>query len=187
MSLKEKHGTPLGSYAPDFELLGIDKTVHHLSRYLEKWRGVGVIFLSNSCPYSVAYIDRLKHLQSQFQDHGFTLIGINSNDANQSPEDNFSQMEEFARSSRLNFPYLWDPTQDVAQGFGASTTPEAFLIDGQGCLCYHGQIDDNSQNPEVVKTAYVKNAITGLLAGKPIVPQSTPALGSPLVWRQLQE
>ncbi|MEQ8975134.1 MAG: thioredoxin family protein [Coleofasciculus sp. C1-SOL-03] len=184
MSLKEKHGTSIGSYAPDFELLGTDKDVHHLSRYLEKWRGVVVIFLSNNCPDSAAYVDRLKQLQTRFREQGFILIGINSNDANQSPEDSFSQMQQFASSRGLNFPYLWDPTQDVAQGFGASKTPEAFVIDGQGVLRYRGQIDDNSQDPETVNKAYVKNAIAALLAGEPISPKSTPTLGSPLVWRR---
>jgi peroxiredoxin len=184
MSLKEKHGTPIGSYAPDFELLGTDKDVHHLSRYLERWRGVVVIFLSNNCPDSAAYVDRLKQLQTRFREQGFILIGINSNDANQSPEDSFSQMQQFASSRGFNFPYLWDPTQDVAQGFGASKTPEAFVIDGQGVLRYRGQIDDNSQHPEAVNEAYVKNVIAALLAGETISPQSTPTLGSPLVWRR---
>ena len=183
MSLKEKYGTPIGSYAPDFELLGIDKDVHHLSRYLERWRGVVVIFLSNNCPYSAAYVDRLKQLQTRFHEQGFTLIGINSNDADQSPEDSFSQMQQFARSRGLNFPYLWDPTQDVAQGFGASKTPEAFVIDEQGVLRYSGQIDDNTQYPEAVNKAYLKNAIAALLAGETISPKSTPTQGSPLVWR----
>jgi hypothetical protein len=30
MSIIEKTTTPIGSYAPDFELLGIDEQVHHL-------------------------------------------------------------------------------------------------------------------------------------------------------------
>lgn len=183
MNLMEKLGTPIGSYAPDFELLGVDDAVHHLAPYLETLRGVAVIFMSNHCPYVCSYINRLKDIQSEFYHQGFTLIGINSNDSNQSPDDNFSHMKEFARARKLNFPYLWDPTQDVAQSFGAEKTPEAFAIDAGGVLRYSGQIDDNAQNPDAVQVAYLHNAIKALLVGEPIVPKSTSAIGSPLVWR----
>ena len=51
MTILETIDTPIGSYAPDFELPGIDNQVHHLSRYLEKFRSVCVISMCNHCPY----------------------------------------------------------------------------------------------------------------------------------------
>ena len=111
----EKIGTPIGSYAPDFELPGIDGQVHHLSSYLRKWRGIAVIFMSNECPYVSSYLYRLKQIQSRFESQGVTLVGINANDLYQYPKDSFEKMKKFARVNQLNFPYLWDPTQDVAQ------------------------------------------------------------------------
>ena len=60
MNLVETIDTPVGSYAPDFEIPGIDDQVHHLRRYLEKFRAVGVISMCNHCPYVEWYIDRLK-------------------------------------------------------------------------------------------------------------------------------
>lgn len=179
----EKIGTPVGSYAPDFELPGIDGQVHHLSRYLKQWRAVGVVFLSNHCPYVLSYLDRLKVIQDQFYNQGLTLIGINANDANRYPEDNFPQMKTFARHRELNFPYLWDPTQDVACGFGVEKTPEAFLIDQSGILRYSGRIDDNPHNAEFVEHPYFEQAIASLLEGEAISPTSTEVVGSPLAWR----
>ncbi len=183
MSLMEKTGTPVGSYAPDFELPGVDAQVHHLSRYLQQWKAVGVIFLCNQCSYISSYLDRLKQIQAQFQNKGFTLIGINANDAKQSPVDSFENMKKFALERQLNFPYLWDSTQDVAHGFGAQKTPEAFLIDNMGILRYNGQIDDNPEDPEAVQVPYLYNAIAALLAGEEISPKSTEVTGSPLKWR----
>jgi peroxiredoxin len=183
MSLIEKLGTPVGSYAPDFELPGIDGEVHHLSRYLERRRGLGVIFMCNQCRYVNFYLERLKQIQVEFQHHGFTLIGINANDAQQHPEDSFENMKKFAHLRKLNFPYLWDTTQDVAQSFGAENTPEAFLIDEKGVLRYRGGIDDNPQKPEAVQVPYLQNAIAALLAGEDILPKSTKAIGSPIAWR----
>lgn len=182
MTLMEKTGTPVGSYAPDFELPGIDG-VHHLSYYLQKGQVVAVIFLSNDCPYVASCIDRLKQLQVQFQQQGFTIVGINANDAQQDPEESFEKMQQFALDKQLNFPYLRDSTQDVAQCFGAQKTPQAFLVDSEGILRYRGRIDDNPDEENNVARPYLQNAIAALLSGQEVEPQSTEAIGTPLKWR----
>lgn len=184
MSVMEKTGTPIGSYAPDFELPGTDNQVHHLARYLEKYRAVGVVFMCNHCPYVQSYLGRLTQIQSEFQSQGFTLIGINANDAVQSPEDSFENMQTLAATHGLNFPYLRDTTQDVARCFGGQTTPEVFLLDNAGILRYSGGIDDNSQDPAAEKVDYLRDAIASLLQGKTaITTASTKAVGSPVKWR----
>ncbi|HEY9819366.1 MAG TPA: thioredoxin family protein [Candidatus Sericytochromatia bacterium] len=183
MSIIEKTTTPIGSYAPDFELLGIDEQVHHLYCYLQCWRGVGVVFLCNECSYVCSYIDRLKQIQAQFQNQGFTLVGINANYENRYHEQSLKNMKEFAFEKQLNFPYLWDSTQDVAYSFGVQKIPEAFLIDEMGILRYSGAIDDNVYEPEAVKVSYLQNAIAALFAGAEIFPESTEPTGSPLRWR----
>ena len=81
----EKMSTVIGSYAPDFEIPGIDGSVHHLARYLDQFRAVGVVFMCNHCPYVKLYLDRLKQIQTEFQSQGVTLVGINSNDADRYP------------------------------------------------------------------------------------------------------
>lgn len=183
MSLSEKTTTPVGSYAPDFELVGIDEEVHHLYCYLKQWRGVGVIFLCNHCPDVLFYLDRLKQIQAQFGNKGITLVGINANDTNQYHEESLKSMKQFAQKNQLNFPYLWDATQDVASSFGALKAPEAFLIDDRGIVRYRGRIDDNTQEPEAVKVRYLQQAIAALLLGENISPKSTEAIGCTLKWR----
>ncbi len=179
-----KTGTLVGSYVPDFELPGIDAQVHHLSRYLENWRAVGVVFICNHSSYVDSYLDRLKQIQSQFQQQGFTLVGINATDVNQYPEGSFENMKQFAKERKLNFPYLWDSTQDVAQGFGVEKMPTAFLIDQEGILRYTGSIDNSLQEPEALQVPYLQNAIAALLSGEDISPKSTEVTGSQLEWRQ---
>lgn len=56
MAIAEKTGTPIGGHAPDFELPGVDHSVHHLARYLEQYSIVGVVFMGNNCPYVRNYI-----------------------------------------------------------------------------------------------------------------------------------
>lgn len=176
-------GTAIGEYAPDFELPGIDNSVHHLARYLQKFRAVGVVFMCNHCPYVQLYLERLKQIQAEFASQGFTLIGINPNDAEQLPEDSFDHMKLFGEKHALNFPYLRDVTQDVAQSFGATKTPQAFLIDQAGILCYCGQIDDNPDRPTAVSQSYLRTAIAQILSGNAIAPAATSPVGCSIKWR----
>ncbi len=174
----------IGSYAPDFELPGVDSQVHHLARYLKTHQVVGVIFMCNHCPEVNLYLERLKQIQTSFKDRGFTLIGINASDANQHQEDSFENMKTFAAEKNLNFPYLWDSTQDVAHSFDAEKTPEVFLLDKNGILRYCGAIDDNAQEPEAVQVHYLRDALTALLAGEAVTLASTEAIGCSIQWAQ---
>ncbi|MEH2002969.1 MAG: thioredoxin family protein [Nostoc sp.] len=183
MNLLETIDTPVGSYAPDFEIPGIDDQVHHLRRYLEKFRAVGVISMCNHCPYVEWYIDRLKNIQAEFAPEDFTLIGMNGSDGDRDTKPSFENMKGFAQRHDLNFPYLWDSTQDVTRSFGATKTPMAFLIDTNGIVRYKGQIDDHPQDPSSAGEDYLRTAIASLLQGEKIdVPQTQP-IGTTLIWR----
>lgn len=177
--------TPLiNSYAPDFELPGIDGAVHHLARYLEQHSAIVVVFMCNHCPYVKLYLDRLKHLQTEVQSQDVALIGINPNDDQAFPEDSYEKMKSFAAENALNFLYLRDVTQDVAQSFGAQKTPHVFLLNKQGIICYQGAIDDNAQTPSAVKHRYLSDAINNLLNNQPISLTSTTPVGCSVKWRQ---
>ncbi|MGJ3246117.1 MAG: thioredoxin family protein [Elainellaceae cyanobacterium] len=180
----EKTLTPVENYAPDFELPGVDGSVHHLARYLDRYQAVGVIVMCNHCPYVKLYLDRLKRIQAEFQSHRFTLIGINANDDHQFPDDSFETMRTFAVAQQLNFPYLRDVTQDVARTFKAERTPEAFVINQSGIICYRGAIDDNAQHPDAVTTHYLRDAIAQLLSIGRVKHSSTRAVGCSVKWRK---
>ncbi|MDF5737088.1 MULTISPECIES: thioredoxin family protein [unclassified Nostoc] len=183
MNLLETIDTPVGSYAPDFELPGIDDQVHHLRRYLEKFRAVGVISMCNHCPYVDWYLGRLKNIQAEFAPEGFTLIGVNGSNSDRNTRSSLENMKAFALGHDLNFPYLWDSTQDVTRSFGATKTPMAFLIDTNGIVRYKGQIDDHPQDPSSVGEDYLRTAIASLLQGQKIdIPQTEP-IGTTLIWR----
>jgi peroxiredoxin len=179
----ETAGTTIGSYAPDFELPGTDNAVHHLARYLERSKSVGVVFMCNHCPYVRLYLDRLKKIQATFQAQKFTLIGINANDATQYPDDSFENMKHFAVEQQLNFPYLRDVTQDVARSFGVKTTPEVFLLDQAGIVRYHGRIDDNPEDASAVRSPNFQIAIARVLEGASVPVPATEPVGCSVKWR----
>jgi len=176
----------INAYAPDFELPNIDGNVGHLTRYLEKFEIVAVIFMCNHCPYVKAYIERLIELQNYFSDRfpgKVTLVGINSNDQVKYPEDSFTKMQEYAKNWRINFHYLRDRNQEVAEAFGATCTPEPFVVDRQGILRYRGQIDDNYRDPTAVTEPSLKLAIEQMLKGETISKAMEPAIGCSIKWK----
>jgi len=176
--------TIIGRYAPDFELPGITGEVHHLRTYLERYSAIGVVFMANRCPKVRQYLDRLKQIQSEFSHRNFTLVGINPNDGDGDPEESFEKMREFKTEFDLNFPYVRDVTQDVAKGFNVEVTPQAFLIDKSGRVCYGGAIDDNADDPNGVQQAYFKDAIVRLLENGDVDPFSTEAIGCAVQWKE---
>jgi peroxiredoxin len=184
MTLMETLNTPTNTYAPDFELPGIDEKVYHLGRYLENYQAVAVVFIGNNCPYVNSYLDRLKQIQQKFESRGFSLIAINSNDNGGTLEDSFESMKSFAAKNDLNFPYLRDPTQDVAKSFKATVTPEVFLLNKQSIVMYKGRIDDCQESLDRVQNPYLESNIEALLNKTAISPSFTEAIGSSIKWRQ---
>lgn len=179
MIVLEKSTNLIDNYAPDFELRGADNQIHHLACYLEKFRAVGVIFVSNHCPRVQLYLERLKKIQKMFQHQGLTLVAINPKGERQNTDCSFENLKTFAVRHQLNFPYLWDSTWDVTWSFGAEKAPTAFLVDRKGIIRYVGAIDDNAQ-PEEVKRHYLRDAAISLLQGKAIQTTSTEPVGDSL-------
>ena len=59
-----------------------------------------------------------------------------------SRQDAFVSVSAFAQEREIPFPVLKDFDQQVADDFGAARTPEAFVLDAQRVIRYHGRIDD---------------------------------------------
>lgn len=169
----------VGSQAPDFSLKNIDGNTVSLSDYLNE-KGVMVIFSCNPCPYVKAYEDRMIALHNEFAPQGYPIVFINPNDDVQQPEDSMDRMRERAAEKNYPFPYLKDETQHVYQAYGATRTPEIFLLKNEGShftVAYTGTIDDNYKDASAVEEAFASNAVNALLAGKDPNPATTVALG----------
>lgn len=172
----------LQEFAPDFELPSITGEVVHLTALLQQHQVVAVIFMCNHCPYVKAYIPRLIALQREFAERNVIFVGINANDDRNYPEDSYEKMQFYAHEWGLNFPYLRDRNQEVAQSFGAVCTPEPFVLDRQGQLRYHGAIDDNHRDAAAVTRQDLREAIACILADQEFPRPITPAIGCSVKW-----
>lgn len=179
----QTEASTIGNYAPDFEIPGIDKEVYHLGTYLKKFKAIAVIFMSHDSPEVDKYTDRLNQIQAEFEPQGFTLVGIDSNHRQESIADSFAVMKSFAEVKNLSFPFLRDPTQDVAKSFKVKVMPTAFLLDNNTIIRYSGRIDDSIESAARVTKSYLRDTIEALLKGTPLATDYVEPVGSPIIWR----
>ena len=69
---------------------------------------------------------------------------------------------------KYNSAYVIDKNSELADAFGASTTPHVFLLDSEFKLIYKGAIDDNVKSKSSVKSNWVKDAIISTGKNEPI-------------------
>ena len=174
----------VGSVAPDFSLTNIDGATISLSDYSNE-KGVMVIFSCNPCPYVIAYEDRIIDLHNRYASQGFPLVLINPNDAEKQPVDSMDEMRVRAEEKNYPFPYLKDEDQSVYEAYGATRTPEIFLLknngNGEFVVAYTGTVDDNYKDASAVTASYASEAVEALLKGETPNPASTVAIGCSIV------
>lgn len=172
-------GYKLGDVATDFSLINIDGKMVSLSDY-KTVKGFVVIFTCNTCPYAVAYEDRIVDLDKKYASKGYPVIAIMPNDTDIKPGDNMQAMQARAKAKGFTFPYLMDDGQKIYPQYGATKTPHVYILEKTtkgNIVKYIGAIDDNYQDAAAVKTKYAENAIDALLAGKEIAQKTTRAIG----------
>lgn len=172
-------GYDIGDAATDFKLKNIDGKMVSLANYKDA-KGFIVIFTCNHCPYSVAYEDRIIAIDKKFKEKGYPVIAINPNNPATYPDDSFDNMKVRAKQKGFTFPYLLDAGQHIYPQYGATKTPHVFLLQkegGKNIVKYIGAIDDNHQDADAVKNTFLDNAVTSLLASKPIKETKTVAIG----------
>ena len=133
---------------------------------------VVVVFTCNSCPVAVGYEDRIiafakKHAAD------VAVVAIN---VNRIEEDSLERMQERAESKKFPYLYLFDESQKIAKDFGATYTPEFYVLGPDRKIAYMGGMDDNS-DPAVVTENYLEPAVESVLKGTPLKTKETRAIG----------
>ena len=171
-----------GDAAPSFELLGTDSKKHSLNDY-KSYEGLLVIFMCNHCPYVKAKVDAIKEIYEKFKDK-IAVVGINSNDSTNYPEDSFDAMKEIVKEKGLGFDYLVDETQEIARKYGAMCTPDPFLFNKDHNLVFHGRIDNAMKPDDVASEKNMIQNIEKLLSGQKIEKDFDPSIGCSIKWKE---
>ncbi|MCF1191446.1 thioredoxin family protein [Mangrovimonas sp. AS39] len=175
----DSDGYKIGDMATDFELENIDGTMVSLSDYKDA-KGFIVVFTCNTCPYAIAYEDRIIALDKKYASKGYPVIAIMPNNTDVKPGDSMEEMKARAKAKGYTFPYLMDKGQKIYPQYGATKTPHVYVLQKTSKgneVKYIGAIDDNFQDANAVNQKYVEDAVDALLAGKEIKEKTTRAIG----------
>lgn len=167
--------TAVGDRAPAFTLPDTGGAEHALEG------PAVVVFTCNHCPYALAWHARIADAARDHPDVPF--YAINSNDAERYPRDSLGAMRERVQREDWPMPYLHDESQEVARAYGAKTTPDVFVIDGEGVIRYRGAPDADHREPDL-RASWVREALASVLAGEPVARPETDPVGCGVKWRQ---
>lgn len=171
----------VGKPAPDFTLTDTDGKSFHLADF--KGKTVVLEWFNPDCPFVRASHTKgsLKGYANEKVKQGVVWLAINSSAAGKQghePEVNTTRKKEWG----LNHPILLDGNGEVGHAYGATNTPNMFVIDSKGTLVYSGAIDNSpdgeGESPTSGKLVnYVEQSLTELAANKPVSVASTKAYG----------
>jgi peroxiredoxin len=128
---------------------------------------VVVVFLGNHCPVVVAYEDRIIDFANDYKSKGVKVVGISSNDLE---SDKLPAIKTRIKDKGYNYVYGYDESGEVGKAYGASVTPQFYVLDKNRVIRYTGAMDD-SMNESKVKKQYLRTAVDTLLKGETIAPE----------------
>jgi thiol-disulfide isomerase/thioredoxin len=180
----------IGAAAPDFDLPGTDGRRYTLASFADA-KVLVFVFTANHCPTAQAYEERIEKLHADFKDEGVAFVLVSPNDplALRLDEQGYSDvgdtledMKVRAQDRGWTMPYLYDgETQAMSHRYGPVATPHVFVFDQQRKLRFVGRVDDN-ENPARAKTQDARDAISAVLAGKPVAVETTKVFGCSVKW-----
>jgi peroxiredoxin len=174
---------PLGTKAPDFSLPDTEGNIVSPEDF-EDEPALLVVFMCNHCPYVKHIIEPFVDIVKEYQGKGVGVVGINSNDVEEYPEDNPANMVLAKKSFGFTFPYLYDEDQEAAKSYHAACTPDFFLFDKNRELVYRGQLDSSRPGNDIPITGKdLRAAMDAVLEGKPVPNDQRPSLGCNIKWK----
>lgn len=159
-----------------YEMEDVSGESYHL-RELHQENGLLVVFSCNTCPFVIKWEDRYNELYDLCKANNVGMVLVNSNEAKRNGDDSLEEMQEKVADEGYKMPYVVDTDHQLADAFGARTTPHIYLFDRDAKLAYRGLIDDNADDKTAVQQPYLKNAITNMVAGATIDPAVTKSIG----------
>jgi len=134
------------------------------------------VFVSNACPIANRYAPELQRLQGRFASKGVAFWLVHA-DPDETPEAIAENVREYGYKCGV----VRDPKHALVALARARVTPEAALFSPTGALLYHGRIDNRYEGFGKARPAAtqhdLEDAITAVLAGKPVPTAETKAIG----------
>ena len=133
---------------------------------------VVLVFLANHCPVVVQYDDRIIDFANDFKGKSVKVVGVT---VSSMQGDTLPGIKEHIADKKIPYTYGYDESQSIGKSYGATNTPQFFVLDKSRTIRYMGAMDDNAGSESKVKKTYVRDAVSALLDGKtPEVTETRP-------------
>src|SRR5215216_785594 len=133
----------IGHTAPDFTVQDTRGKTQQLSAYRGKW--VVLEWFSHACPYTAKqYVTgNMQRLQRTYTTQGVVWLSIVSSGPGREGFTTAAQADALtAQKSAQPTAVLRDTAGTIGHLYGATNTPQLFVINPSGTLVYAGAIDD---------------------------------------------
>ena len=186
MALTPSTMLPLGTKAPNFNLLDACSGKILSLDQLKSDNATVILFICNHCPYVKHIQDELVKTANRYQAKGIHFIAINSNDIESYPADSPENMRKNAETHHYAFPYLFDETQAIAKAYQAACTPDFYIFDRDLLCVYRGRFDDSTPGNGIPVTGKdLSAALDALLDNQSIDSNQQPSVGCNIKWKKL--
>jgi peroxiredoxin len=172
----------IGDAAPAWtDLTGIDGKKHSLADLKDKDLVI-VVFTCNQCPVASDYEERIAAFAKKYAgaDAKVAFVGIN---VCVGEDEELPKMVARAKKAGFDFTYVADPSQKVGKAYGASVTPEFFVLNKERKVVYMGAMDDHI-NPAKVKKTYLDKVVEAVLKGEKPAKAETAAQGCAIEYKK---
>jgi hypothetical protein len=158
------------------QLPGIDGTLVDPFEAPAGTKATVLLFVSTDCPISNRYAPDVRRLYDRYSKDGVVFRLIYPN-----PAESVDDIRDHLKSFSYPGTALRDLRHEAVKRAGATITPEAAVYDSRGRLTYRGRIDDRYSAVGVERATATRHdlqdAIAATLAGKPVTPRFTQAVG----------
>jgi hypothetical protein len=173
---------PRAADATDSSLVDVRGKAFRLPRPGE-CRAVAIVFIGHDCPISNSYAPEIERLWKEFSREKVALYVVYA-DADLEREEARQHSQEYG----FTCPAVFDPKLTLARRVGATIKPEAAVLSPEGKLLYLGRIDnryaDFGKRRDRATQNDLRDALTSILADKPVAEPRTKAVGCDIVFPQ---
>lgn len=145
-------------------------------RYEDGQRASVVVFITTDCPVANRYAPELERLRTDLKDKGVKLTL-----AHVDPELSDEKARVHAAQFALKAAVVVDRKHLLVGATGATVTPEAVVVDADGCIRYRGRIDDwfteFGKSRRRPSQHDLRDAIQAVLERRPVRNPETKAVG----------
>jgi len=125
---------------------------------------VVVVFLANHCPVVTFYEDRMIDFANDYKGKNVKVVAFS---VSKREDDRLPAIKERVKERNYNYAYGYDATQQIGRAYGATNTPQFFVLDKTRTIRYSGAMDDNRDEAKVQKQ-YVRDAVDAVLKGESV-------------------